>query len=144
VFLILVAVFASAFLLRVFLRVGFPRLEDGVKGVLYLWVLTLSIALPFTGGLALCGRGSWRRFTGWWLLAVGLLAFGSLLWFLPAYQGWPLSLVVGSALCVLPQIGGSAFLLLWAKRANRSVAQSNPEPAAATARHRKQREGGRT
>jgi hypothetical protein len=131
--LLLVAVLASAFFLSVFLRVGFPRLEDGAKGVVYLWVLALSIALPSTAGVALCrGGGSWRRFTGWWLLAAGLLAFGSLLWFLPAYQGWPLSLAVGSAVCVLPPVGGSAFLLLGAKRASRSVGHySSAEPDAA-------------
>jgi hypothetical protein len=120
--LIVVAVLASALFLAVFLRVGFPRLEDGAKGVVYLWVLTLSIALPLTAGVALC-RGSWSLiwFTGWWLLVVALLAFASLLWFLPPYQGWPLSLVVGSAVCVLPPLAGSAFLLLWGKRASRSV-----------------------
>jgi hypothetical protein len=121
-FLVLFGATASAFFLRVFLRAGFPQPQDGIKGVLYAWVLTLSIALPVTAGVALIrGSRSWSMFLGCWLLAAGVLAFGSLLWFLPAYQGWPLSLVVGSAVCVLPPIGCSLYLLLWTKRQGRPV-----------------------
>jgi hypothetical protein len=132
--LILVAVLALAFFLWVFLRVGLPRLEDGAKGVVYLWGFTLSMPLPLTFGIAVCrGSGSWRRFAAWWFLAAGVLAFGSLLWFLPPYQGWPFSLVVGSAICVLPPLAGSAFFLLWSKRASCSIGhQSSAEPDAAS------------
>jgi hypothetical protein len=120
--LVLLAVIASAFFLHLFPRVGFPQIQDGAKGVMYLWLLTLTIALPVTAGVPLLwGSPSWRRFAGWWLLAAGLLAFGSLLWFLPPYQGWPQSLVVGSATCVLPPIALSAFLLIWAGRKGRAV-----------------------
>jgi hypothetical protein len=117
VFFVFVGVAASIFFLRVFLRVGFPRLQEGGKGVVYLWMLTLTIPLPITAGVALLlGIRSWRRFFGWWLLAAGMLALPSLLWFLPPYQGWPQTFVIGSAVCVLPPIMCSLFLLLRTKR----------------------------
>jgi hypothetical protein len=117
VFLVLVGVTASVFFLRLFLRVGFPQPADGAKGALYLWILTISIPLPVTAGIGLIsGLQSWRLFLGCWLLAAGILALPSLLWFLPPYQGWPLSFVVGLAVCVLPPILCSLFLLLRTKR----------------------------
>jgi hypothetical protein len=98
------------------LRVGFPQLQWGAKGVAYAWVLTISILLPLTTGLALLWRiRSWRLFVGWWLLTTALLALGSFVSFLP-YQDGPLTLVVGSAVCVLPSILCSLFLLLRIKR----------------------------
>jgi hypothetical protein len=107
----------SVFFLRIFLRVGFPQLQDGAKGVVYAWVLTISIPLPLTTGVALLwGIRSWRPFVGWWFLVAAVLALGSLVWFLPSYQGWPFTLVVGSAVCVFPPILCSLFLLLWKKR----------------------------
>src|SRR5205823_1684134 len=84
------------FFVLVFSRVGLPQAQETAKATVYAWVLTISIPLPITTGVALLrGTRSWRPFVGWWLLVAGVLALGSLLWFLPAYQGWPLSFVVG-------------------------------------------------
>jgi hypothetical protein len=117
VVLLLLGVTSFVFFLRVFLRVGLPQAQEGAKGAVYAWVLTISIPLPITTGVALLwGTRSWRPFVGCWLLAAGALALGSLLWFLPAYQGWPLSFVVGSAICGLPPILSGLFLLLRTKR----------------------------
>lgn len=117
VFLLLCGVAALLFFLRVFLRVGLPQANESAKGVVYIWVLTISIPLPLTTAVALFwGIRSWRPFVGWWLLAAGVLALASLLWFLPDYQGWPLSFVVCSAICVVPPILCGLFLLLRTKR----------------------------
>jgi hypothetical protein len=131
VFLVLFGVASFALFLRVFLFVGLPRVEEGAKGAAYAWVLTLSIPLPLTVGVALLrGLRSWRAFVGWWLLAAGALAVGTLLWFLPAYQGWPLSFVVGTALCGLPPILCGLALLRRAGRQVIKTGQDRPEPPA--------------
>jgi hypothetical protein len=132
--LILVGLAASAVLLHLFLRAGFPRPQDGAKSAVYLWLLTLGVALPVTAGVALVRRSrSWRRFTGWWLLAMGNLVFGSLWWFGSGYRDWLASVVVGSAVCVLPAIGGGAFLLLWTGRSERRARQRDNAKAGAAA-----------
>jgi len=62
-------------------------------------------SLPITTGVALLwGTRSWRPFVGRWLLIAGVLALGSLLWLLRAYQGWPLTIVVGFVVCGLPPL----------------------------------------
>jgi hypothetical protein len=124
--LLLFGVASSFFFLHIFLRVGFPQLQDGAKGVVYAWLFTISVPLPLTTGVALFwGIRSWRPFVGWWLLAMAVLALGSLLWFLPPYQGWPFTFIVGSAVCVLPPILCSLFLLLWTKSRSTNTGRHN-------------------
>jgi hypothetical protein len=127
VFLVLIGVTTLAFILRTFLRVGIPGLQEGAKGVVYAWLLTTGAALPLTTGVALLRDiRSWRPFVGWWLFAAAVLAFGSLFWFLPPYRGWPFTLVVGVAVCVLPPISGSLYLLLWTKQATSTGRHDHP------------------
>jgi hypothetical protein len=106
------SVIASVFFLSVFLRVGFPQWQDGAKGVIYLWAVIIIILLPLTTGIALiAGMRTWLPFIGRWLLAISVFALGSLFWFLPPYQGWPLTLGVGFVVCVLPPMACGLYLL---------------------------------
>jgi hypothetical protein len=129
--LVLVGVAAAAVLLRLFLRVGFPRPQDGPRGMLYLWLLALGVGLPVTAGVAVARpRRSGRRFAGWWLLAVGALVIGTLWSFGPAYRDWLLWAAVGSVGCALPLMGGGVLLLLRAGRGGLRAPAGQPGPAA--------------
>src|SRR5262245_46495478 len=85
---------------RIFLRTGPP---EGAKAAAYLWLLPLVIPLPMSLGVNLLwGVVKWRVFTGWWLVAVGLLYLGGIFWILPDYQvTLPSLLLVTSPAAVL-------------------------------------------
>src|SRR5262249_8165803 len=120
-----------ALILRAWFFVGLPQgpMADVVHG----WAFTITVALPMTTGFALLRPArSWRPFVGWWLLVVGVLALGSMLWAFPLYQGWPQSLGVGSAVCVLPSIASGLFLLLRVRQASPPEPVSQRGPPAAS------------
>jgi hypothetical protein len=106
------------FFVRLFWHIGVHHaLGPPAKRVVYAWVLTISIPLPLTAGVALLRViRSWRPFVGCWLVAAGALAARSLTWFLPDYTWWPLSLVVGFIVCALPPILCGLWLLTRARR----------------------------
>ena len=133
--LVLVGVAAAAVLLRLLLRAGFPRPQDGPRGMVYVWLLAVGVALPVTAGLSLGRpRRSWRRFAGWWLLAAGALVLGTLWSFGPTYRDWLLSAAVGSAGCALPLMGGGVLLLLRAGRGEPGAPADGPGGAPDTGR----------
>jgi hypothetical protein len=109
--------------LRVFWRVGLWEALDGAKGGVYCWVLTGTILLPFTVGVALLWEvRSWRPFVGWWLVYLGVLVFGSLLFFVRDYRIWPDIIVCGSIFGLPPIVCGVLLLV----RANGDKALQMP------------------
>ena len=112
--LLIFGVTCLALILRGLVRSGLR--EASMEAVIYAWTLTITGLIPITTGAAILGRvRSWRRFFGWWLLATGVLALGSLSP-LPQYKDGALAIVIGSVLCVLPLSLSGLFLLLRAKR----------------------------
>ena len=100
------------FFLRVFWRVGLWQAFQGAKGAGYTWVLTVSILLPVTVGIALLvGTRSWRPFVGWWLVFTGHLVLWSLLWFVHGYRIWPDLIVCGVVAGPPPIVCGLVLLL---------------------------------
>jgi hypothetical protein len=112
--LLIFGVIFLALILSALVRSGL--LEYSTKAVIYAWALTITVLFPITTGAAILGGiGSWRRFFGSWLLAMGVLALGSLYPLRP-YKDGPLAILIGSVLCVLPLFLSGLFLLLRAKR----------------------------
>jgi hypothetical protein len=114
--LLAVSLTAAVLLLDMVLRAGFPRPADGARWVAYVWAVALAVALPGTAGPNLLRARPWRRFAGWWLVAVGALIPASLWWLGPAYRDWLLSILVGSVACSIPLLGAGTFLLLRPRR----------------------------
>jgi hypothetical protein len=95
---------------RVFVRVGLP---EGVKAVVYLWILTLAVPLPVSFGVNLVGGlVPWRLFAGWWLIACGVVYLMGILWIMPDYRVDLASLVAVVAPGLALLSGGSLLLLL--------------------------------
>jgi hypothetical protein len=96
-------------------RVGLP-LPYGMKSVLYVWFITLTVAFPVSLGLALLmAQGSWGLYAGWWLITAGVVFSGSLLPVLPQYRDFPATAFC-TLLCALPLVAGGVLLIRRAKR----------------------------
>jgi hypothetical protein len=118
--LCLVGLSSFVFFLRVFWRIGLSQALEGAKGAVYAWVLTVSILLPITVGIALIRRArSWRPFVGWWLVYTGILVLGSLLFFVPGYRLWPDLIVCGAVFGLPPMVCG--LLLLMGRNQSKAV-----------------------
>jgi hypothetical protein len=112
--LLILGVLFLVLILSALVRAGLP--EYSMKAIIYAWALTITALFPITTGTAILGGvRSWRRFFGSWLLALGVLALGSLYPLCP-YKDGPLAILIGSVLCVLPLFLSGLFLLLRAKR----------------------------
>jgi hypothetical protein len=112
---IVVGVCFALLLSRTLWRVGLP-LPYGMKAVVYLWIATLTVALPISLGVALLRpRLCWSSFAGSWLLAGGIIFACSLLPVLPQYEDLYLSAFY-TFLFAITCIGGGLLLIRKARR----------------------------
>jgi hypothetical protein len=109
--LVLLGVICLLLLMYALIHAGWP---EGLSASIYLWMLSLSVALPVSLGVNLIGRlVRWRLFLGWWLIGLGVMHIAAVLLFLPdlrrykidltlpAFIGVPLLVFLPSGLLVL-------------------------------------------
>jgi hypothetical protein len=112
--LLLIGTASLVFFLRLFLRIGLPQLD--MKGVIYCWVLALTILLPISAGVVLWrGAPSWRVFAGCWLLGAALLSLHSMR-VLPQYRDLFITLPVCFGVFVVPPLVWGLLLLFLPRR----------------------------